>query len=194
TGDVWLSDPVDLINAQFTTTGTRLNTFPNPTNGNWGGDMAYDAGRNLIWQVNVGGDNGLYGFNPADGSAVQVITGDPWTGTSQRGVAYDGAGDVFYVGGWNEGIVYRVAGPSWPTPGATLSQCNPAVPSIPGLAWNGSFNLLWEATNSDTDTIYLIDPGTCETLRALAHPDGGGFGGAGLETDVVGNLWTVGQN
>jgi subtilisin family serine protease len=194
TGDVWLSDPIDLLNAQFTTDGTRLNTFPNPTNGDWGGDMAYDAGRNLIWQVNVGGDNGLYGFNPADGSVAQVITGDPWTGTSQRGVAYDGAADVFYVGGWNEGIVYRVAGPSWPTPGETLNQCNPADPNISGLAWNSSFSLLWEATNSDTDSIFLIDPATCETLRALPHPDGGGFGGAGLETDAVGNLWTVGQN
>jgi hypothetical protein len=54
--------------------------------------------------------------------------------------------------------------------------------------------MLWEATNSDTDSIFLLDPTTCETVRALPHPDGGGFGGAGLETDVVGNLWTVGQN
>ena len=97
----------------------------------------------------------------------------------QRGVAYDGASDVFYVGGWNEGIVYRVAGPSWPTPGETLSQCNPADPNISGLAWNGSFGMLWEATNSDTDTIFLIDPTTCETVRAIDHLDGGGFGGAG---------------
>jgi hypothetical protein len=156
--------------------------------------MAFDTGRNLLWQVNVGGDNGIYGINPSDGSVVQVITGDPWTGTSQRGLAYDPAADVFYIGGWNEGIVYRVAGPSHPTPGATLSQCSPADGSISGLAWNGSFGMLWEATNSDTDSIFLLDPTTCETVRALPHPDGGGFGGAGLETDVVGNLWTVGQN
>src|SRR5439155_6031649 len=194
TGDVWLSDPIDLLDVHFTTGGTRLGDFPNPTNGAWGGDMAYDRGRGLIWQVNVGGDNGLYGIDPTDGSVKQVITGDPWTGISQRGVAYDAATDVFYVGGWNEGIVYRVAGPSHPTPGETLSQCSPADGSISGLAWNGSFGLLWEATNSDTDSIFLLDPTTCETLRALAHPDGGGFGGAGLETDVVGNLWTVGQN
>jgi len=194
TGDVWLSDPVDLIDAQFTTGGTRLGQFANPTNGDWGGDMAFDRARGLIWQVNVGGDNGIYGINPADGSVAQVITGTPWSSTSQRGLAYDPAADVFYIGGWNEGIVYRVAGPSHPTPGETLGQCSPADPNISGLAWNGSFNLLWEATNSDTDTIFLIDPATCETVRAIAHPDGGGFGGAGLETDVVGNLWTVGQN
>jgi subtilisin family serine protease len=194
TGDVWLSDPIELLNAQFTTAGDRLNDFPNPTNGEWGGDMAFDPARGLIWQVNVGGDNGIYGFDPSDGSVQEVITGDPWTGTSQRGLAYDPAADVFYIGGWNEGIVYRVAGLSHPTPGETLSQCNPADPNISGLAWNGSFQMLWEATNSDTDTIYLVDPVTCDTVRALPHPDGGGFGGAGIETDVVGNLWLTGQN
>ena len=194
TGDVWLSDPIDLIDAQFTTAGSRLSDFPNPTNGEWGGDMAFDPARGLIWQVNVGGDNGIYGINPADGSVDQVITGSPWSNTSQRGLAYDPAADVFYIGGWNEGVVYRVAGPSHPTPGETLSSCNPADPNISGLAWNGSFQMLWEATNSDTDTIFLIDPATCDTVRALAHPDGGGFGGAGIETDVVGNLWLTGQN
>jgi subtilisin family serine protease len=193
-GDVWLSDPIDLIDAQFTTTGARLSDFPKPSNGDWGADMAFDRGRNLIWQVNVGGDNGIYGIDPSNGSVVQVITGDPWSASSQRGLAYDPAADVFYIGGWNEGIVYRVAGPSHPIPGATLGQCSPADGSISGLAWNGSFGMLWEATNSDTDTIFLLDPTTCETVRALPHPDGGGFGGAGLETDSVGNLWTVGQN
>ena len=120
--------------------------------------MAFDRGRNLIWQVNVGGDNGIYGLDPADGTVVQKITGSPWDDTSQRGLAYDPAADVFYIGGWNEGIVYRVAGPSHPTPGETLSQCSPPDPNISGLAWNGSFGLLWEQTNSDTDTIWLDRP------------------------------------
>ena len=73
-GDVWLSDPIDLIDAQFTTAGARLSDFPKPSNGDWGGDMAFDTARNLLWQVNVGGDNGIYGINPSDGSVVQVIT------------------------------------------------------------------------------------------------------------------------
>ena len=204
TGHVWLSDPIDngdLCSFGGVCTDTEFNTAGTPTGasfetsfGDWPADMAYDAGRGLLWQVSVGGDNGIYGIDPSDGSVAQVITGSPWTNTSQRGLAYDGAADVFYIGGWNEGIVYRVAGPSWPTPGETLNQCNPADPNISGLAWNSSFSLLWAATNSDTDTIFLLDPATCDTLRALPHPDGGGFGGAGLETDVVGNLWTVGQN
>ncbi len=192
TGDVWLSDPNDLINVSFTADGERLAEVPVNVNGVWGGDMAFDRGRGLIWQVNVGGDNGIYGFNPADGSIEQVITGSPWDGVSQRGLAYDPVADVFYIGGWNEGIVYRVAGPSWPTPGESLNQCSPADPNISGLAWNGAFQLLWEATNSETDDIHLIDPVTCETFQTLPHPTPG-FNGAGIELDTVGNLWTVSQ-
>ena len=147
-----------------------------------------------MWQVNVGGDNGIYGLDPADGSVEAVVTGEPWAGVSQRGLAYDPAADVFYIGGWNEGVIYRVAGPSHPTPGETLDQCSPEDPSISGLAWNPAFGLLWMATNSDTDSIYLVDPTTCETIRALPHPDGGDFNGAGIEIDVVGNLWLTGQS
>ena len=90
--------------------------------------------------------------------------------------------------------MYRVAGLSYPTPGETLNECNPDDPNISGLAWNASFELLWMSTNSETDDIWLIDPITCEAVRSLPHPDGGGFGGAGLEVDLLGNLWTVGQN
>ena len=149
--------------------------------------------RGVLWTVHIGGDNGLYAIDPADGSVEQVLTGDPWSDISQRGVAYDAEDDVFYVGGWNEGVVYRVAGPSWPTPGETLSSCMPADPNISGLAWNPSFDLLWMATNSEFDDIFLVDPTTCETLSVVFHPEPGG-NGAGLELDASGNLWTVSQN
>ena len=193
-GGVWLSDPIDLLDAHFSTAGDRDNQFDTSgVFGVWGGDMAFDTARNLIWQVNVGGDNGIYGLDPADGSVQQTITGSPWGGISQRGLAYDPDADVFYIGGWNEGIIYRVAGPSWPTPGETLNQCSPPDSAISGLAWNRSFGMLWEATNSETDSIWLLDPITCEASVALPHPDGGGYNGAGLEIDVVGNLWTTGQ-
>jgi subtilisin family serine protease len=180
---------------EFSTVGSPTGrSFDEPWVDAFGGDMAWDSGRGLLWQVNVGGDNGIYGIDPADGSVIHVITGSPWASTSQRGLAYDGANDEFYIGGWNEGIVYRVAGPGHPTPGETLGECAPANPDISGLAWNSSFRMLWEATNSETDEIHLIDPITCETADTIGHPEGGGFNGAGLELDVVGNLWTVGQN
>jgi subtilisin family serine protease len=193
-GDVWLSDPIDVIDVRFTPDGERQQEFGlGDWVGDWGADMAFDTERGLIWQVNVGGDNGIYGIDPSDGNVVESITGSPWDGISQRGLAYDPAADVFYIGGWNEGIVYRVAGPSHPTPGETLNECEPDDPSISGLAWNASFGMLWVATNSEEDTIWLVDPITCESQAAIGHPGGGGFQGAGLELDVVGNLWTVNQ-
>ena len=53
--------------------------------------------------------------------------------------------------------------------------------------------MLWEATNSESDTIYLIDPINCEGSMALPHPSPG-FNGAGIELDNTGNIWTVSQN
>ncbi|HEX5013824.1 MAG TPA: carboxypeptidase regulatory-like domain-containing protein [Candidatus Limnocylindrales bacterium] len=204
TGNVWLSNAFgdeDLcgfsppcMSTEFQTDGTPTgNSFESDWIEAFGGDMAYDAGRDLLWQVNVGGDNGIYGLDPSDGSVQDVITGSPWDNVDQRGLAYDPGTDTFYIGGWNEGVVYHIAGLGWPTPGETLDQCNPADPNISGLAWNSSFGLLWEATNSDTDTIYLLDPANCDTLRAIDHPSPG-FNGAGLELDAQGNLWTVSQN
>ena len=205
--NVWISDvfengdvcgflsPDSCLDVEFSRDGPPpLGSFPTPWVDVFPADMAYDRGRNLIWQLNVGGDNGIYGLDPADGSVDGgPITGSPWSDISQRGLAYDPAGDVFYVGGWNEGVIYQVAGPGHGQPGETLGQCNPPDPTISGLAWNPAFGLLWEATNSETDTIYLLDPVTCEAVRSVPHPDGGGFNGAGLELDVTGDLWTVGQ-
>jgi subtilisin family serine protease len=189
---VTLTDPEDLLDVEFTTAGDRTGEFATPWAGDWAADLAWDAGRGLLWHVNVGGDNAIYGIDPADGSVVETVSGSGWTDISQRGLAFDQATDTFYIGGWNEGIVYHVAGPSWPEPGATLGSCSPDDPNISGLAWNPAFQKLWEATNSDFDDIWLIDPDTCETEGWVPHPDPG-FNGAGLELDTVGNLWTVSQ-
>ena len=73
--------------------------------------MAYVSGKNLLCQVNVGGDNGIYCMDPATGTVVTTIAGAfQWTNTSQRGLAYRPDDDSFYIGGWNEGIVYHIAG------------------------------------------------------------------------------------
>ena len=203
TGDVWLTDYLEGGDACGFVTGCTIHEFAEDgTSGAvldapWAeafvGDMAYDPDRGWMWAVHVGGDNGLYAIDLADGSVQQVITGDPWSDISQRGVAYDAASDTFYVGGWNEGVIYHVAGPSWGTPGETLSSCTPADPNISGLAWNPAFSLLWMATNSEFDDIFLVDPATCDILNAIPHPEPG-FSGAGIELDAGGNLWTVAQN
>jgi hypothetical protein len=189
---VTLSDPADLIDVEFTTSGDRTGEFGTPWAGDWAADLAWDAGRGLLWHVNVGGDNAIYGVDPVDGSVVETVSGPGWTDISQRGLAFDQATDTFYIGGWNEGIVYHVAGPSWPDPGATLGSCSADDPNISGLAWNPAFQKLWAATNSEFDDIWLIDPDSCETEGWVPHPDPG-FNGAGLELDAVGNLWTVSQ-
>lgn len=69
---------------------------------------------------------------------------------------------------WNEGIIYHIKGLSWDKPGAVIEQCMPPNGNVSGLAWNGSAEILWEATNSETDTIYQLDPATCTVLSTLA--------------------------
>jgi hypothetical protein len=53
--------------------------------------------------------------------------------------------------------------------------------------------MLWMATNSDNDAIYGLNPDTCQTIKTIAAPDSSPYTGAGLETDILGNLWTLSQ-
>jgi len=199
-GHVWLSD-VDggtcgptCTDTKFAVTGPPpITSFATPWAGAWPGDIA-PTGPSEMCQVNVGGDNGIYCWDTGTGAQTRHIAGAfPWTGISQRGLAYRPDDDSFYIGGWNEGILYHVAGFSHATPGAVLNQCNPADPNISGLTWNPAVGQVWEATNSPTDTIFRIDPTTCATVSTLAHPNPF-FNGAGLEMDEGGNLWMIGQN
>jgi malectin (di-glucose binding ER protein)/carboxypeptidase family protein len=202
-GNVWLSDVLaggDLCaflstchNAEFTVAGAPTGRDqPADWAGVWNADMALDTTHNAMCQVNVGGDNGIYCWDLNDGHVVGSITSGPWTGISQRGLAYRPDDNSFYIGGWNEGILYHVQGLGSPSPGAVLGQCSPPDPNISGLAWNAAFNIVWAATNSPTDTIYELNPATCDVLSTLPHPTGN-FSGAGLEMDDAGNLWTVSQ-
>jgi len=202
-GTVWLSDPLaggglcgpsgTCHNAEFDVAGAATGLdLPADWSSAWNADMAYDAGRNLMCQLNVGGDNGIYCFNLTTGAVVDTITTGPFTGISQRGLAYRPDDDSFYVGGWNEGILYHIKGLSYPDKGANFGTCNPPDGNISGLAWNPAFNIVWEATNSPTDTIYELNPDTCAVLATLAHPTPG-FAGGGMEMDEAGNLWIVSQ-
>ncbi|HET9139384.1 hypothetical protein, partial [Actinophytocola sp.] len=62
---------------------------------------------------------------------------------------------------------------------------------VAGLGWNRTHGVLWVATISDTDTIYQVDPETCEPLKAVAPPDQEPQTGAGLDVDPLGNLWVT---
>jgi hypothetical protein len=157
----------------------------------WPADMTYVPRRGLFCQVNVGGDNGIHCWDPTDGTVAESITGDfPWTEVSQRGLAYRADDDSFYIGGWNQGVLYHIKGLSHPDRGAVIGRCYPPDGQISGLAYNAAFNVVWVATNSRTDTIYQLNADTCEALATLAHPQPG-FNGGGLEMDENGNLWMV---
>jgi hypothetical protein len=158
-GDVWLSDvPDNDRDHEFTVDGAAAGrSWPTPWAGEWPADMALDTTHNLMCQLAVGGDNGIHCWDVNTGAEVDSMTG-PWSGTSQRGLAYRADDDSFYVGGWNEGILYHVKGLSHPDKGAVIGQCSPADGSISGLGYNAAFNVVWAATNSPTDTIYELDP------------------------------------
>jgi hypothetical protein len=143
-------------------------------------------------QVAVGGDNGIYCWNTSSGAVEEAITGFPWSNVPQFGLAYRSGDDSFFVGGWNEGVIYQVAGPSYDDPGAVLGSCSPPDGDISGLAYNESMDVLWVATNSPSDTIYQLSP-DCTVLGTLSPPQGGSYQGAGLELDAEGNLWAVAQ-
>jgi len=154
--------------------------------------MAWDG--QYLWQVNVGGDNGIYQIDPADGSVANSIH-DPsgtWDSISQRGLAYDKKTDTFYIGGWNEDIVYHIKGLSWDNPGEIIDSFSLPV-SIAGLAYHPS-GVLWVTNNASPDMVYAVDPEDGTIIAAFGHPAGGSHLGAGLEIDRYGNLWMAAQN
>jgi subtilisin family serine protease len=192
-GNVWLSDvPTNRRNHEFTTAGAPTGrSFAANWSGSWPGDMA-DFGDEMC-QVNVGGDNGIYCWSKATGTVTRSITGAfAWTTISQRGLAYQEDGDFFYIGGWNQNILYKVRGFSHATPGQVVSQCTMAGVGISGLEYNPTAEVVWVATNSPTDTIYQVNGTTCSILGSLAHPRPG-FNGGGLHMDDSGDLWMVEQ-
>src|SRR6185503_8344290 len=150
TSDVWLSDlsfpfrDVEFSNGGIAT-GHQFNT---PWATAFGADMAYVSAKNLLCQVNVEGDNGIYCTDPSTGNLVSRIAGTfNWTSVSQRGLAYRPDDDSFYIGGWNQGIIYHIAGLSAGVPGEVLGSCFPADGAISGLAYNPAAGVLWAATN-----------------------------------------------
>ncbi|MDT8307089.1 MAG: carboxypeptidase regulatory-like domain-containing protein [Anaerolineae bacterium] len=195
-GNVWLSDvPTNDMNHEFTEDGTPTGrSWHASWAGVWPGDMSTSSDANEICQVNVGGDNGIYCWNKNTGDVTRSITGSfPWTSISQRGLAYRPDDDTFYIGGWNQNILYQVRGFSHGTPGEVVNQCSFSGIGISGLAWNPAASIVWVATNSASDPIYQVDPDTCTILGSLPHPSPG-FDGAGLEMDTTGNLWMIDQD
>ena len=189
-GTVWVSDPETVDNTEFAADGTATGrNHPASWAGTWNGDMSYDTREGLMCQVNVGGDNGIHCWDEQTGEVGYTLTGPGWSDTSQRGLAYVAADDTFYVGGWNSEEIFHVAGTSHATPGAVLDSCTPDEPSIAGLGWSDAAGVLWMVGSSADNTVYRLDPDTCETLGTTAFPETTEYAGAGLEIDSAGDLW-----
>ena len=190
-GNVWISDPV--VNKDHVVTAEGVHTgsiFDTPWAGSWPADMAYDPNHDLMWQVNVGGDNGIYGLDPATGAVVASITsGGQWTYEAQRGLAYDAATDTFYIGGWNEDIIYHINGLSHSSPGSIIAAYTFSV-GIAGLALHPN-GILFVANNGEPDMIFALDLETLAVVAQFPHPYGGDYNGAGLALSADGNLWAA---
>jgi subtilisin family serine protease/glutamine cyclotransferase len=190
--NVWVSDLEGVTDSEVDTSGNMLSTFScSDWAGAWPADMTWDG--QYIWQVNVGGDNGIYQLDPASGEVLNSIH-DParkWDSISQRGLAYDRRKDVFYIGGWNQDRVYKIKGLSWDNPGEILNSFY--FPAVSGLAWHPQ-GTLWIAVNTGANYIYQVNPETGEVLNQFVAPgDGSGYEGAGLAMDRWGNLWCLSQ-
>lgn len=159
--------------------------------GAWAADGAFDISTGMMWEVNVGGDNCIYELNPSTHvSTGNSICGSAWTGTSQRGLAYDAVNNAFFIGGWNEGIIYH-----FDTTGAVLDSANVGLP-ISGLAYNVSNGHLFVMSNTNGTDITVLDALNNYAVVGSFTVGSGAFGAfqqAGLEFDCLGNMWAVNQ-
>ena len=177
-----------------TQTGKNIDNTSWVGSGGFTADGAFDTLTGMMWQVNVGGDNCIYELDPA--AAVPTgnkICGSPWTGTSQRGLAYDVVNDAFFIGGWNEGIVYHID-----HSGNVMDSANVGLP-ISGLAYAPSSGHLLVMSNTDSTDITVLDALNnyavigSYSVNNGGSPAFGAFEQAGLEFDCLGNLWAVNQ-
>ncbi len=198
--DLWLGNIFagggDDLNYRFTTagvnTGDTIDTAP--WVGAFGGDMTYNPFSNMLWQVNVGGDNCIYELNPATNSS----TGNkicPAFGTSERGLAFDPLTNTYYAGSWTDGIINHFA------PDGTMLASVDVGLNTSGLAFNPSTGHLFVLTNgTGSPDVYVLDVNTPDysIIGAFYVKQGAtkvfaAGGQAGLELDCSGNLWAVNQ-
>ena len=200
--DLWLSNPAALggddLDHRFTTAGvvTTDTIDTAPWVGVFGADMTYNPFTNMLWQVNVGGDNCIYELDPASMAATGVKI-CPAFGTSERGLTFDPLTNTYYAGSWNDGIVNHFA-----PDGTLLDSANVNLP-ISGLAYNPSTGHLFVMNNNDgllgAFDVYVLDTNDAyNIIGGFNLKDGGvnAFGAydqAGLELDCAGNLWAVDQ-
>ena len=155
----------------------------------WIGDMAIENG--YLYAVMVGAPNNIQVVDLSTGNVVNAI-GGAFTTISQRGLAYDASANEFYIGGWNQDIIYHVDGSGNPIDQFSFG-------GISGLEWhpNGGPSgqgSLWVVTNESTGMVTELDPKNgWATLQSFVMPGTAAYGGAGLALNSNGNLWVANQ-
>ena len=197
----WISNPgiffgTSNYDKQFGLDGTPTGTQMATDNGGaaWAADMTYNGVTNKVWQVNVGGDNCIFEFDPVSAT----MTGNkicPSFGTSMRGLAFDSSTGHYYAGTWNGNFIMEFAGD-----GSTVRTVNVGLP-VSGLAINPTTQHLFAQVNDSNQSVRILDAAqpSLPVLGqfTLMNSSGGNafpaFTGAGLEMDCAGNLWAVNQ-
>jgi hypothetical protein len=101
--------------------------------------------------------------------------------------------DVFFIGGWNDNIIYRLNGS-----GGLIDQFS--FPDVAGLEWHpeggpAGQGSLWVITNANPDIVAELDPnGGWVTLQSFTMPGTADYSGAGLALNSDGNLWMPSQD
>ena len=121
-------------------------------------DMAYDHTRGLFYQLEVGSPGGIFAWNAVTCSLEYgPCSPVPWS-LPQRGIAHRPDEDVLYVGGWDEGIIYKIS----PPPNCQLLDTfnmnwHPYLANISGLAWDDDYGGLFVASKTVPDYFGKID-------------------------------------
>lgn len=199
--NVWLSnlgvaggDDLDHEYAGGALTGNTIDDSVFLGGGSWAADGAFNPTTGTIWRVKVSGDNCLHEINPATKEVTgNTICGD-FAAISQRGVAYDASTDTYFVGGWNEGVIYHID-----SDGNTIDSSFVAL-LISGLAYNANNGhlLVMENTDAPVDITVLDALNGYAVVDSYQVLDNGtpvfeAFAQAGMEFDCLGNLWVVNQ-
>ncbi len=161
----------------------------------WVGDMTWDG--SAIWVAAVGGPNCLYKLDPETFAVLDSIV-DPtpasgWGSTSQRGVAYDHVEDVFYVGGWNSNMLWKIKGKSWDVPGEEI-DAGITADGCAGIGFHASRRTVWFTKSNVNNTIVEVDYETGFVLNEFDLDFLPDYSTSGLEVDGEGQIWVVDQN
>ena len=190
-GDLWLGNAVagggDNMNYRFTTNGVNTGDTINisPWVDIFGADMTYDPYTEMLWQVNVGGDNCIYELDP-DTRSVTGRAICPDFGTSERGLAYDPVTNTFYAGSWNDGVIHHFA------PNGVILDSKDVGLDIAGLAYNPATGHLYVSENTyDQTDIFVLDTKNNYDLIDAFNITGLNGSKQGIEFDCQGQLWVV---